>query len=46
MCAHHCRKRAEITAMCGRVRLFSDDSEIEIAMKSDPGAPAPNFKAD
>jgi putative SOS response-associated peptidase YedK len=31
--------------MCGRVRLSSDYSEIEIKLKVDLGAPAPNFEA-
>jgi putative SOS response-associated peptidase YedK len=33
-------------AMCGRVRLSSDYSEIKIALKFDLEAPAPNFKPD
>jgi putative SOS response-associated peptidase YedK len=32
--------------MCGRVRLSSDYSEIEIALQFDLAAPAPNFEAD
>jgi putative SOS response-associated peptidase YedK len=32
--------------MCGRVRLSSDYSEIKIALKFDPDAPAPNFARD
>jgi putative SOS response-associated peptidase YedK len=30
--------------MCGRVRLSSDYSEIEIKLKFDPDSPAPNFE--
>ena len=33
-------------AICGRVRLSSDFSEIKIALRFDLDAPAPNFKPD
>jgi putative SOS response-associated peptidase YedK len=33
-------------AMCGRVRLSSDYSEIKIRLKFDPDYPAPNFAPD
>ncbi len=33
-------------AMCGRVRLSSDYSEIKIRLKFSPDAAAPNFEAD
>ena len=35
-----------IWAMCGRIRLSSDYSEIKTAVKFDLDAPAPNFEAD
>ena len=33
-------------AICGRVRLSSDYSEIKIRLKFAPDAPAPNFEPD
>ena len=33
-------------AICGRVRLSSDYSEIKIRLKLAPDAPAPNFEPD
>jgi putative SOS response-associated peptidase YedK len=35
-----------LRAICGRVRLSSDYSEIKISLKFAPDAPAPNFEPD
>ena len=38
-----CRQDAIFRAMCGRVRLSSDVSEIKLAFSIPPHRPTPNF---